>query len=274
MPTPTVGGFSLEDRIYSSDDIRSNLHLAPNAIVMLYGCFTAGSSSLDGGAISSQEAQRRVAQYSDPFLDLGAAGYYANWFGDAFQMYVRYLFQGMTLGEAYQAYFDFNSATAETTVHPDHPEQALWLDKDDWGYWQYNNAFAGRPDQTLADLFAPTALEVTPDAITYVAEPVSPPQAFTFQVTVQGTDNLTWTASITPTDAAWVVVQPATGFGEQQVTVVITPTGRAEGTYEAHIQVVADSLPPGDAEENVAVTLHVLDRIHTFYMPVARFGTP
>jgi len=78
MPSPTVGGFHLKELFVSSDDIRNDLHLAPNAIVMLYGCFTAGSSSEDSGSISSAEAQRRVAQYSDPFFDIGAAGYYAN----------------------------------------------------------------------------------------------------------------------------------------------------------------------------------------------------
>ena len=159
-------------------------------------------------------------------------------------------------------------------MHPDHPELALSLDKDDWGYWQYNNAFAGRPDQTLADLFAPAALDVTPDTITYVAEPVSPAQSFTFQVTIQGTGNLTWTASITPTDAAWVVVQPPIGFGEQQVTVVITPTGKPLGIYEAQIQVVADPLESGSSDEDVAVTLHVLERIQAFYLPMIRRGAP
>ena len=62
MPYPTVGGFALKNHFVSSDDIRSDLNLAPNAIVMLYGCFTAGSSSIDDPPIHSLEAQRRVAQ--------------------------------------------------------------------------------------------------------------------------------------------------------------------------------------------------------------------
>ena len=71
MPTPAVGGFSLKNGFVSSNDIRNDLNLAPNAIIMLYSCFSAGSSSIDGGPISSAEARRRVAQYSDPFLDIG-----------------------------------------------------------------------------------------------------------------------------------------------------------------------------------------------------------
>ena len=121
----TVGGFALSGGIKSSGDIRNDLALAQDAIVMLYGCFTAGSSSLDGGDIGITEARRRVAQYSDPFFDIGAAGYYANWFGDAFQMYLCYLFQGQTLGQAYESYFDFNSNTVDRGMHPDHPDKVL-----------------------------------------------------------------------------------------------------------------------------------------------------
>jgi hypothetical protein len=144
LPHPNVGGFSLTARFVSPDEIRSELGLAPNAIVMLYGCFTAGSSGIEGDDIDSAEAQRRVAQYSDPFFDVGAGGYYANWSGDAFQMFVRYLFQGKTLGEAYESYSDFDNATVERYTHPDHPTLAMWLDKDvRGGKPQYNNAFAG-----------------------------------------------------------------------------------------------------------------------------------
>ena len=156
FPSPTVGGFCLTDNFVSSNTIRQDLHLAPNALVMLYGCFAAGHSSASEDAydIGITEASRRVAQYSDPFFDIGAAGYYSDWFGDAFAVYTRFLFEGQTLGEAYESYFDFNASTVHRTTHPDHPEMAMWLDKDYWsGYWQYNNAFVGLPDRTLVDLF-------------------------------------------------------------------------------------------------------------------------
>lgn len=165
MPTPTVGGFCLSENFVSSEDIRRDLHLAPNAIAMLYGCFTAGSSGNDTQSVTSAEAQRRVAEYSDPFFDIGAAGYYANWFGDAFQMFVHSLFQGNTLGETYEAYFDFNSSTVERHTHPNHPTAAMWLDKD---YWydplpQYNHAFVGQPNATLADLFQHSSADFDKD---------------------------------------------------------------------------------------------------------------
>jgi hypothetical protein len=273
-PHPTVGGFSLKNRFVSSDDIRTDLHLAPNAIVMLYGCFTAGSSSIDGGPISSEEAQRRVAQYSDPFFDVGAAGYYANWIGSAFKMFVRYLFQGMTLGEAYESYYDFNSATVERYVHPDHPEMALWLDKDVGGYTQYNNAFVGLPDQTLADLFQPTEMVLSLSTLTHLAEPSFPARSFTFQVDSTGPDGFTWTANVTPTDVSWMDVQPPGGSDGQEITVVVTPTGKALGTYQAGVQVVASTLEIVNGDQTIPVTLHVVERVYATYLPAVFKESP
>ena len=172
LPHPNVGGLSLSSGYYSPDRIRNNLHLAPNAIVMLYGCFTAGSSSAVGDEydIGIAEASRRVAQYSDPFFDAGAAGYYANWFGDAFKRFLINLFAGQTLGQAYENYFDFNANTVYRTTHPDHSDMAMWVDKDNWGYWQYNNAFVGKPNQTLQDLFKPAVLGGIPSELAFSVE--------------------------------------------------------------------------------------------------------
>jgi hypothetical protein len=270
MPNPTVGGFALKNHFVSADDIRNDLHLAPNAIVMLYGCFTAGSSSIDDPPINSQEAQRRVAEYSDPFFDISAAGYYANWFGDAFQMYVRYLFQGMTLGEAYEAYFDFNPITVERYIHPNHPATAMWLDKDFWdGTREYNNAFVGLPNKTLADLFEIKAMELTPPAITYLAKPSYAARTFTIQVD-GGTNSETfgWAATVSPTGAAWIDAQPQSGISGEKITVTITPTSQSLGTYQASIQVVADSPEVRDGNQSIPITLHVVDQIYSVYVPI------
>jgi hypothetical protein len=170
LPHPTVGGLALQGRLVSSDEIRRDLNLAPNAIVLLYGCFTAGSSSIDGHSIGSAEAQRRVVEYSDPFFDAGASAYYANWYGDAFQRFLRRLFRGMTLGAAYEAAWDFDDTTVERLIRPNDSGLALWLDKDYWNEsWQYNSAFTGHPDQTLIDLFQATGLGVAPSTLPYAA---------------------------------------------------------------------------------------------------------
>ena len=273
FPSPTVGGFALKSKFVSSDDIRDDLHLAPNAIVMLYGCFTAGSSGLEQDVIDSAEAQRRVAQYSDPFIDVGATGYYANWYGNAFQMFVRYLFQGMTLGEAYEAYFDYSSASVERYVHPDHPDRALWLDKDVWGNTKYNNAFVGRPDQTLTDLFQ-AEMALTLPAITHLAEPTFPSRSFTVGVNSTGVTTFTWTASVVSVELPWMEVRPRSDSSGRTMTVVITPTGQPLGTYQTYVRVTADAPGVANGEQTIPVTLHVVDHVSQTHLPLVIKGAP
>lgn len=164
-----VGGVALKDLaregqelLIAPDRIRSELRLARNAIVMLYGCYTTGSAG-DEGQITGSEAQRRVAQYSAPFIDAGAAGYFANWYGDAFQKWVDLLFEGKTLGEVYQGYQDTHIQTVEKTTHPDYPALAMWLDSDIQSNLKlYNNAFVGKASARLIDLFGVNMAGMTP----------------------------------------------------------------------------------------------------------------
>lgn len=151
-----VGGLRLTDKFVSPDDIRSQLRLAERAIVMLYGCWTAGSADGDE-SLSSAEAQRRVAQYADPFMDLGAAGYFADWWPEAFPYWVDQLFQGRTLGQTYETFWDYDAATAERHQDPLHAWLNLWLDKEATqnGGYQYNYAFVGQENANLVQLFTP-----------------------------------------------------------------------------------------------------------------------
>jgi hypothetical protein len=160
-PNPEqVGGIDLNDMardgqqlMISPERIRSELHLARNAIVMLYGCYTTGSAGGEG-AITTSVAERRVAQYSDAFLAAGAAGYFANWYGDAFQKWIDLLFSGKTLGEVYQDYQDTHIQTVLETTHPNYPSLAMWLDTDiQSNITIYNNAFVGNASARLIDLF-------------------------------------------------------------------------------------------------------------------------
>lgn len=263
LPHPNVGGFSLSSGYYSPDDIRNNLHLAPGAIVMLYGCFTAGSSGAAGDQydIGITEARRRVAQYSDPFFDVGAGGYYANWFDDAFQKFLDNLFAGQTLGAAYENYFDFNPSTVHRSTHPDHPGMALWIDKDHWGHWKYNNAFAGRSKKTLEDLFPPAELGGIPASVAFTAtvegDVQVQPESYTITPqNVTGSQDLTWKLS---TSGGWFDVAPSGGTTPQGFT--ITPqrfdTDRP-GTYTGDVTVTVTS-PSGarNAVQRVHLTLNV-----------------
>ncbi len=159
-PPKWVGGFALKKDFVSSEMLRQDLNLAPGAIVMIYGCFTAGNSGSDIGNIDLREAKRRVAMYSEPFIEKGFAGYYANWFGDAFQNYVAQLFAGKTLGDAYKAYDDFNEQTVDYATLPNTTAD-MWIDHDNWdGKIAYNNAFVGESSKTLMDLFGGGQIEV------------------------------------------------------------------------------------------------------------------
>jgi len=273
MPTPTVGGFSLKDRLVSPDTIRQDLHLAPNGIAMLYGCFTAGTSSLDQTDIGMTEAQRRVAQYSDPFFDVGAAGYYANWQGQAFQMFLSYLFDGATLGEAYESYLDFNPDTAYRTTHPDHPSTTLWLDKDYWsGYWHYNHAFVGQPEETLESLFAPSALGNLADEISFtysIPDDRLLPNAH--QVTPSDVGSgapLTWTITA---EGSWFTAAPASG--KSPASFWMTPTAFATDTAATYTGAVTVTVvePPEieNSPHRIDLTLRVVNTpLNTVHLPL------
>ena len=273
MPQPTVGGFAFSNGIFiSSDMIRNELELAPNAIVMLWGCFVAGSAdSIDPSPIDGTEARRRVAQYSDPFFDIGAAGYYANWSDDGFQTIVRYLFQGMTFGEAYETYYEasYNHYPIEISAHPDHPEMAMWLGKNNWptsGGIVYNNAFVGLPDETLASLFP--AMGVNPAVIIHLAEPSYPTQVFTIHV--DSALSFTWTAAVTAADPSWISVQPSSGSSGQDITVTITPTGKAVGHYQASVRIVAGDAQVAQGDQTIPVYLGVANPLRRIYLPIVR----
>jgi hypothetical protein len=137
----------------SPDQIRSNLHLGRNAIVMLYGCWTTGTAG-DETNTPSTDAQTRVAQYSSPFFDVGARGYYADWNTSTFATYIELLFAGNTQGDGFKATSSFNPTGFEYYSHPEYSSLDMWLDKKVWPTGTiYDYAFAGESDAQLIDLF-------------------------------------------------------------------------------------------------------------------------
>ncbi|MFZ8837269.1 MAG: hypothetical protein ACO3MV_09265 [Flavobacteriales bacterium] len=102
-----TGGLCLDNGnstdIRSSFEVEENIQLAPNALVLFKSvCGGAGSSADDDGDIGIKEAVNRVNSYSQPFFNMGAAGYYAdNWDG-GLERFLRLLFQGYTIDEAYR----------------------------------------------------------------------------------------------------------------------------------------------------------------------------
>lgn len=274
MPYPTVGGFALHDRFIRPDTIRSDLELSPGAIVMLYGCFTAGTSALDEGGISSEEARHRVSEYSAPFVDGGAAGYYANWFDDAFQQLVRYLFQGMTLGQAYESFYDHDPATVERYPYSDQSALSMWLNKDFWwDAWQYNYAFVGQPDETLQSLFGFPEMEVNPAEIVHVADRKSPPLTFNLSIGNTGPGDFTWTATLAR-EARWLEAQTLSGSSGQDLNITIDPTVKKPGSYRIDIHIVADDPGIQNGEQTVSITLHVKEELYVTFLPTIRRSVP
>jgi len=267
MPYPTVGGFALKDRFYSSADIQRDLKLAKNAIVMMYACFSAGSASNDTIPVTQAEARRRVGEYSQPFLALGAGGYFANWFGDAFQQYVRFLFEGKTLGQAYQSFYDYEASKTVQTTHPTFPSIPMWLGYDEWynPKLQWNNAFVGDPAQTLESLFAP-AMQVSSPTVAAMLEPVSAPQTFKVQITASNGASFNWSAAAVGSKPAWLNFT-ASGLSSQPMQITLQPTG-ATGTYEAQIQVNPVGMSLLNAPQIITVRLIQTTQINRVMIPL------
>lgn len=287
IPYPTVGGFSLSSGYYSPERIRTNLHLAPNAIVMLYGCFTAGSSSApkDDVDIGIDEAKRRVAQYSAPFFQIGAAGYYANWYGNAFEDFLNNLFAGQTLGSAYENYFDFNNQTVTRTSHPDFPGNPMWLDKDyydddpnddkDYRYWHYDNAFVGLADRTLMDLFPPPppALGELPANLNFfysITDQQFLTSAFDLYLRNTADDQLIEWEAVTL--ESWIVVSPDNGRTPNTILVSLANFDKnTPEIYEGSITINASirRIPVINSPITLPVTLTVSENpIRRVYLPV------
>lgn len=261
----TVGGLALSSQVISPDQIRSDLHLAENAIVMLYGCYTAGTSSSDyPNSISIEEAKRRVEQYADPFLDVGAGGYYANWFGSAFEKFVEYLFTGMSLGEAYESYFDYNSQTVERYVHPEDTALNMWLDSDYWSdMTQYNNAFVGKSTATLQELFTPLEMEVNPPVISIWAQPDNEDYSMRVQVESTG-EAFSWEAM--ENIASWLILTNDHGqSGDELSFDVMVP--ESIGTYETEIIVYTEDVGVANNYQTIIVSLEIRETVYSLFIP-------
>ena len=112
------GGLVLaKDYFLSSSDIRTKFHLATNAIVLFQSvCMAAGSSAGDEKDIGVQLAESRVSDYCKPFIDAGAAVYYAtNTVGGGLS-FLRDLWEGFSVKKIFESQIDFTSK--KETIHP------------------------------------------------------------------------------------------------------------------------------------------------------------
>jgi len=156
-------------------------------------------------------------------------------------------------------------------VHPLYPD---WLDKDDWaGYWQYDNAFVGRADKTLGDLFLGAELGGMPQELNFVYSLVD--KAFVagaYAVVPKNVASglpLTWSVGV---NGSWVNVSPTTGTTPNQAFVV-SPYASAlanAGTYTGTIRVICQTT--GESV-TIDVSLDVVNRpLQRVFLPLVAMG--
>lgn len=148
-------GFCLTDpedpsggTLATQDMLIAYSQLAQNAVVMVFACYSAGSSATDTTAVPEDVARRRVNDYAYTFLTIGAEAYFA---GGDWGYYLERLFTSLddTTGAAYQTAPGYDPAALRAYAHTQYPDDCLWLDPAvsstgevlGWG-----SAFSGDPD--------------------------------------------------------------------------------------------------------------------------------
>lgn len=140
----------------------------------------------------------------------------------------------------------------------------MWVDKDYWEYWKYNNAFAGKSDQTLADLFQPATLGGLPSEICFVYS--IPEQAFLRADYLLEPHNIGSTQPLIvtfTTNPDWLAITPTSGTTPQLFTLTTYDVDRlTTATYSGTLSVTAttiDLLPVANSPQTIAVSLQVVD---------------
>lgn len=99
-----AGGLCLSDReMISTSRIMSELKLKPNSMVIMKSvCNAAGSSAGDPRDIGINTAKNRVEHYAYPFLELGAAVYYADNYLDGAYTFLELFLAGESVINCYR----------------------------------------------------------------------------------------------------------------------------------------------------------------------------
>lgn len=100
-----AGGLCLSDReMISTSRIMSELRLKPNSMVIMKSvCNAAGSSAGDPRDIGINTAKNRVEHYAYPFLELGAAAYYADNYLDGAYTFLEMFLSGESVIKCYRS---------------------------------------------------------------------------------------------------------------------------------------------------------------------------
>lgn len=169
-------GFWLTEGNITSYEISQKLKLHKNALVIFnHVCFGAGSSASDESDIGIEEAAKRVAIYSHPFVDLGAGCYYANNYDGSINIFLKQFFNRAKMHDIYvtegnrwskverMGKYSYNqNYEIGVSVTPADPSRKITQittinGKETVKYLedfnQYDVAYVGRPGYTVIDLF-------------------------------------------------------------------------------------------------------------------------
>lgn len=170
------GGLCLSNDVFIySKTISQSLKLHKNALVIFNSaCLSAGRSADDEKDIGVKEAFRRVSDYSQPFLKLGAGAYYANNYDDAIVPFLESFFSGVNMKNNYvkhliydskletinkNPYFNYYQVGISswesdgTSTHLIWVENGVKKEKIIPPIKSYDIAFAGNPNLTYMDWF-------------------------------------------------------------------------------------------------------------------------
>ena len=211
-----------------------------------------------------------MGQYSYPFFANGAGGYYSNWYGDAFQMYIRYLFQGKTLGDAFKSYSSYNANQVALSTLPSFTSLPMWLAYENWTNYpipprQYDDTFAGNPNKTLVDLFQPPAMKLSTNSINYLAQPNFPAVQYKVNITSNSSSPFTWSASPVPSKPGWLTLS-STGSKDTPLLVTVQPQPGL-GIYETDIQVTSSDPQMLQYQQTVHIKLQVITTVRRSFLP-------
>ena len=137
-----------------------------------------------------------------------------------------------------------------------------------WGAADPHVSTAGQG--AFISMFAPTAMQVSPSTLAYLAEPTFPPRSFTLQINSSSVVTFTWTATFTPTTPMWVSAQPLSGQSGQTLTVVITPT--TLGTFQSNLRLVSSDPQIQNNDQTVPILLDVVNDVYMTYLPLIQKG--
>lgn len=152
--TGSDGGMLILADVWTGGSDVKEWEVKKGAIVFFMGaCFTAGNAGDDIGKINAEEAKRRIAQYSEPYLNSRFGGYYAAWSPYELEEVIANLFAGKTLGESYGGK-DSDYGKVNKISHPKSSGNSLWFYEEKGNRKAFSFSFAGNPNQTLTTLFS------------------------------------------------------------------------------------------------------------------------